>query len=778
MKIFNFKSSSILINWSISYVSILLIPLIISVVVYIASGNILEREIAVTNKQLLNQVKNAIDSRLKDIEKIGIELLFNQNIKGLSTQDTSIETIGSYNTVIRDLGVYKISNSYINNLYLYLQGNKCAISANTYLPEKYFYDNLVSYKGVNENQWREILQNKDIPGFIPVLSKEENNLCKVVVYTKPLLIGNSSSSRALLMITIDNLKLLESITSIDWVNKPSILVIDKNNNIVSSNSTREISGLVKYDDLKLNSDIILITKGSEKLTVSYTTSDITNWKYISIIPTSVFSEKTDFIKKLTVVSILLSLLIGFILILVFVKMNYNPLSRLIKILSTGSGLITDKKINEFKFIQDAINRTLDEKEKIQRDVKNQNRILRSNKLVELLKGKIDFNRPVSETLLDFDIRFSSDYFLVMLFHIDEDSGFLTKTDDLKMSLKEKLEMARFVVSNIMEELLCQSQYALATEVDKMVACIINLKDVPEEAILRGYLHNILEKAEETIRGKFNINFKVAISDLKNTVSSLPEAFGEALEMLEYKKFLDIDDSSFVVRTDRKNREGLECQYYYPLQVEQKLINYVKVGDFDNSKKLLDLIYENNLLNSSPPIVIVKCLMFNLISTMLKTLYEISGFCDKSFLEKLDPINRLMNCQTIFDMKKHLANILEEVCLDIEFKRKNDHRQIKDLVIRFVGENYKGVNLNISMIAENLDITPAYLSKLFKEQTGFVLLNFINNLRLEKAKELMKSKKYNISDVASEVGFYNSNTFIRIFKKYEGITPGKYKELNG
>ncbi|MNP84600.1 HTH-type transcriptional activator RhaR [compost metagenome] len=68
-----------------------------------------------------------------------------------------------------------------------------------------------------------------------------------------------------------------------------------------------------------------------------------------------------------------------------------------------------------------------------------------------------------------------------------------------------------------------------------------------------------------------------------------------------------------------------------------------------------------------------------------------------------------------------------------------------------------------------------MSKLFKEQTGETLPDYINKVRLEQAKVLLRDDKLSISDAAVRVGYLNSNALIRSFKKYEGVTPGKYKE---
>lgn len=61
--------------------------------------------------------------------------------------------------------------------------------------------------------------------------------------------------------------------------------------------------------------------------------------------------------------------------------------------------------------------------------------------------------------------------------------------------------------------------------------------------------------------------------------------------------------------------------------------------------------------------------------------------------------------------------------------------------------------------------------------GDGVLNYINRTRIEAAKEILKNSSVRIEDVAAEVGILNANTFIRLFKKYEGVTPGAFKKAN-
>ena len=108
--------------------------------------------------------------------------------------------------------------------------------------------------------------------------------------------------------------------------------------------------------------------------------------------------------------------------------------------------------------------------------------------------------------------------------------------------------------------------------------------------------------------------------------------------------------------------------------------------------------------------------------------------------------------------------------------KRENRQFGKQVMEYVKANFQDPDLNISITALHFDITPSYLSTLFKEQTGQNLLEYINNTRVERAKELLEEGK-TLSEICTLTGFRSSGALIRVFKKITGVTPGQMKKMN-
>ena len=131
--------------------------------------------------------------------------------------------------------------------------------------------------------------------------------------------------------------------------------------------------------------------------------------------------------------------------------------------------------------------------------------------------------------------------------------------------------------------------------------------------------------------------------------------------------------------------------------------------------------------------------------------------------------------------KHLLNLLKDILLENIKLSSKEPQHIIDLrvkkVIEYIHNNYYK-DLNIDLIAQNLNINKCYFCCIFKRDTGMTFSNFVNKFRVEKSKNILKNKKLSILDVAITVGFNNQNYYSMAFKKLTGITPSEYRKNLG
>ena len=305
----------------------------------------------------------------------------------------------------------------------------------------------------------------------------------------------------------------------------------------------------------------------------------------------------------------------------------------------------------------------------------------------------------------------------------------------------------------------------------MLACIVNFTgaDVGEN---KQDILAIVREASEFIHDKFHADMVVSVSDVHKTLFGISEAFQEALSVMEYKKIMENEN---IISYDQiKSPRG---SYNYSIETEHQLINCIKLGDFKAAEAIVDDVYDKNFSQAVLSNDMVRCLMFDLVSTMLKTMPEIGIDYDNPFLHELNIMTRLLNCKKVQDMKQQMIMILQEICLYVRQNKRCKKDALIENVIGYIEGSYHDANLSVAILADKFQLTPAYLTRLFKEQYGEGLYDYITRVRIDKAKGLLKDPEINIKDIAARVGYYSSTAFIRAFKKCEGVTPGLYKELD-
>ena len=133
---------------------------------------------------------------------------------------------------------------------------------------------------------------------------------------------------------------------------------------------------------------------------------------------------------------------------------------------------------------------------------------------------------------------------------------------------------------------------------------------------------------------------------------------------------------------------------------------------------------------------------------------------------------LSSKETLEDIKVWLVEIYSAIAKYLAVSR-NQNKSYFDRVLDYIHENYTK-DIDINLIAENVGLSYSHLRKIFKDETGDNILNYINNMRINESKRLLCQTNLNIREIAVNLGYNNEQSFIRFFKKYESISPGEFR----
>lgn len=115
--------------------------------------------------------------------------------------------------------------------------------------------------------------------------------------------------------------------------------------------------------------------------------------------------------------------------------------------------------------------------------------------------------------------------------------------------------------------------------------------------------------------------------------------------------------------------------------------------------------------------------------------------------------------------------------DIKLTVNRGTRELIDKVIMFLQKNY-GREIRLEDLGKLVNLHPRYLCMLFRQVTGQTIVEYLRDLRLEKAKRLLLYTSLSITEIAFDVGFNNSQYFSRVFSKMEGIDPRTFRQTRG
>ncbi|MFX3632654.1 MAG: helix-turn-helix domain-containing protein [Candidatus Pristimantibacillus sp.] len=765
------SSRSIIVTWLVSYLSVLLVPIIISGIIYAASLQIVKTEINRANESVLLQMEQAIDNKLRGIERLSMEIALNRQVTNFIHTELPLKDTDHFELygISKELRVYRLANDFIDQIYIYYKNSDTVISPDERLNGKKLYTHV--RKGNNETfeEWNGYFDQRYIQAYSPVIYESDNKSVKSVMFTRSVDLHNPGEPGDVVLFIIKDSKLLEHVVPAEG---STVMILDGEDRLVASTGAAVIPNFLQYDRLTEPRGLFYDDASEEKVAVSYTTSDVTNWKYVILTPAAVFDQKMQDMKRLIAISVILCFIVGGVVTFFFLRKNYSPINLLVDSFSKKRGVSFDGGSNEYLFLQEAINSTFMEKEEITMRLRRHNNVIRAHFLIGLLKGRPESNVPIHESLAAHDIRFESPEFAVLLFHIDDHGKFSSAEDD-KTGDPSKIKLLHFFLLNVVEEISRENNEAYTVEMDDWLACIINFKPELEEK--ERELMRITDDAKTFLHQHLQISMTVAASGIHKELFGISEAYQQALEALEYGIVMGTGETIRYDELKSNELTGTPSSYYYPLNIEQQLINFMKTGNIDKSREIIELVFTKNFEDASLPVSMAKCLMFDLIGTMMKTMEDINAAVRSNFMEQADSIDSLMNCRTVKEMKGQLIKVLQQVCNLIETGRKQD-KQLAVQVTEYVSEHYSNEALNISMIGEHFGLTPSYLSKQYREQTGEALLETINRTRLREAKLLLSNQKMTVNEIARSVGYGDINTFHRIFKKFEGITPGKYKDM--
>ena len=254
-------------------------------------------------------------------------------------------------------------------------------------------------------------------------------------------------------------------------------------------------------------------------------------------------------------------------------------------------------------------------------------------------------------------------------------------------------------------------------------------------------------------------------------SELPDAY-HLVQEINLLRVYKVEDNYI------SYRQFIACSQA-PLPLMKDLLNEwersLRGKNFEGIQKLLKQFFDQAILDNLAPSK-TRMLVMDLIVVLRKIVLERRLHWEQISKRYLDPIENLERLETYDDWCEWLLQLAENYCALAEICEESPAAPIIRKALDFIQTNLER-DISLGEVAENIGVSKYHLSRIFPQYVGEHFGDYIQRLKLEKAKELLRLTNMRIYQVAEKVGFYNIRYFSRVFRDSIGVTPADYRRMN-
>ncbi|WP_434565040.1 helix-turn-helix transcriptional regulator [Thermoanaerobacterium thermosaccharolyticum] len=688
------------------------------------------------------------------------QLYLNDNIRKLMFEPNNYDSkvskeIQTYLTLPEIQSIY-IYNDYKKTFYSTFMGNTTLEN---------FYDQDIVNKLYSQNK---SISNTYLPRKVSYERngiKYELNLLTIILANSKTTHNNLPNGAIILNLDADKLNNYFKYISGDT----NIIVLDNNNRIVfSTNSYKYLHNMSNLNYIKKinNSDasngtFYEIIDGKYSI-VNFKISS--NLKFITIERLSNSFNYLNNMSKLIIGSSVILCIFGIILSYILLKNFYSPIERTVDyvekaVLNNGNSCQKDKLL----FLMDTVKILASETNYLKKFSNDDIEIFKQQILDGLLHNNTKGVEKLLSKLNELNIKIRSECIIVSIIKIDYFNKLISS-----YSLKD-IELINFAILNIVNELINKYfKYAeLVKESEGKIALILSDEE-NNDFTIKSSINNFCIDLQEKLNMYLRISASIGIGVKVNDMYDIPKSYNTASDAVNYK-FIYGKNAILFYEDIVKN---LKQDYQYPKNIEDEIFNALKLNKYNEIGVLLSKLFDY-LMQFSYEYIILTINQLSLNSRiMINKLYQING--KNNYIEINSFKYKIDNLENISDAKDFFLNLYKDTIDNLKEKNVNKKKVLLENILNYINNNYCNYELTPEVIASYANISLNHLRNIFKDEFNTSLTDYITELRLKKAKQMLELTNYPASKIANDVGFLNTNYFYTLFKKHYGVSPKQYR----
>lgn len=759
------QKKGLFLRFMMSYILILSIPLLATLLIYKQSADIVKKDALEANLHMLDQSKYIVEKGLKEVDALYVRLSLYSGLRELFYKTKPIEgkEIVELNEIYKRLPTYGELDDFIKKFYIIFNEMKIVLNMDGVYSLSDFYGWTYKYGDMDAAEWENLFlsqsHNMDIlPTANTYLYTET---CPTITFLQSLPPDSFKKPLGTLMILINEDEVRKPLSSFEISGEGNVYILNNQGEIITSKNQdirheipRDIfTGVSRgYSERKIN---------GRSLLYSYITSPVHEWTFVAVMPSSAVLTKVNYIRNITFTVLVLCLLIGVVMAYFMAYRNLKPIKEFVRILSTRLTGIQEETFDEYNYLHSAISSLIDNDITLHRRLEESIPLAQTVFLQRLIKGELNSNEEIHSNMQQTGLELSGTRCNILLSRIGGYYGLLSK------EALHELNVIKEFLKNID---MGSPTRVYATNIDEATIAYIIIYLHENEELCVQELERAIKELDTSLRSKYGIQITFAAGNFYQNISDIYYSFSEAKYVLEYGRAEFEGGISWYGNIDHK-----EWGYYYPIELEQRLINLAKAANRDEIGKILETIYKENFHDSHISNDMVKNLYNEMTGTLYKITNQLSMLDNMQACSMYDMLKKIKYNNTLQEAYEAIGNAYMYICNMLEEKKRSHNVELKEDIIKFLGENYFRQEMCLSYVASVFKLSEYYLSNFFKEQVGENFTDYVEGLRINAAADLIVKSSLSIEDIALKVGYNSSHVFRRAFKRSRGVIPTELRK---
>ena len=384
------------------------------------------------------------------------------------------------------------------------------------------------------------------------------------------------------------------------------------------------------------------------------------------------------------------------------------------------------------------------------------KLMFEKKICDIIKGS---NESIKGEALPLSFDENADIFCVAILQIEEILG------ECWAKALNKSDLINFAILNIANELLLEKRmgFAMLTE-NAEIIIVFSMEDEEDE------YQNITDMAgqiTEAIENFIQIQICIGIGEVKTQMKEIGKSFSTAITALDFRF---IDEDKDIISYEEIKKQG-DFQMSYPHDIEAEIIEGI-LNEDELTNEIMAFFAYIKIHNAK--LSDIKSALFILISAVLKFARDYDVVASQISDNDLNIMDEINSCATLTKINEIVLEFIHRAQTKIK-KNITRPKQLADKIEKYIFNNYTREELSLNMMAKELFISTSYISAIFKNDIGKSFVDYLTQVRVEKAKNLLLTSQHKTYEVGAMVGYRTPQYFSTIFKKETGDSPSQYRK---